>query len=149
MVQILRVNRLFFSLFSCNFIVSLKTSTNHQQICSSFSWAQPTLQKQLQIPTWLITLASTVTMFVNSVHICLCQKEKKSFENKQKGEKPCLQGCLLFIWLFIEENCSKCGDCFNMQVTHAVTSYRRLLLFFVIMLNYRILIVQEENDTVS
>ena len=27
--------------------------------------------------TRLIALASTVTMFINSIHICLCQKEKK------------------------------------------------------------------------
>ena len=33
----------------------LKSSTNHQQICS-FSWTQPTLQKHLQIPTFNTSL---------------------------------------------------------------------------------------------
>ena len=48
----------------------------------------------------LITLASTVTMFVNSVHIFCARKKKKSFANKQK-----------------EENCSKPGDdCLNCKL---------------------------------
>ena len=43
--------------------------------------------------TRLIALASTVTMIINSVDICLCQKG----EEKKKKRSFANQGCLLFI----------------------------------------------------
>ena len=46
--------------------------------------------------TRLITLASTVNMFINSVHICLCQEEKNHLQiNKKKKKHVCRDGYYL------------------------------------------------------
>ena len=57
----------------------------------------------------------------------------------------------VFIGLFIEENYLKAsGKIMHLlQIARVGTSFSRLLLMFLVnMLNYRILIVQEENDIV-
>ena len=111
------------------FFLMLFIALTYQQICLSFSRLNPNCRNTFRFQhTRLITLASAVTLFLNFVHICLCQKERKrrtnkqtnkqTFANKEKEEKSCLQGCLLFILLFIEENCSK---------AHGYCSYCKLL----------------------
>ena len=86
-------------------------------------------------------IASTVTMFLNFVHIVYARKggNRNSFVNRKNIG--------VFIWWFKEDSCSKIHGNWIANCS-SVTSYRRFLMFFVNMLNYRILIVQEENDIV-
>ena len=46
-------------------------------------------------------LDSTVIMFLNFVHICLCQKGKNPFSNKKKWKKEKGTG---FYWLFVQKH---------------------------------------------
>ena len=63
-------------------------SLSYQQICLLFSKTQPTLKKYLQIPTYkTITLASTVTMFLNFVHFGYARKKNKIICKKKKKKK--------------------------------------------------------------
>ena len=93
-------------------------------------------------------LASTVTMFINSVHISLSQKETKKKDHLQiyKKEKKhvyrdvyCLSDCPLIMIV-------------QKHKATALLKHQHLIDAFwcslVSMLNYRILIVHEENDIV-
>ena len=99
-----RQTNILFPFFSYNFNVSLKTSTNHQQICSSFSWTQPTLQKHLQIPTYKTQYTSLNSHCVCKFCTYLFVPERNKNANKQKEEKHknhvyrdvyCLSDCSL------------------------------------------------------
>ena len=104
----------------------------YQQICLSFSQIQPKLHKYLQIPTFKThTLVSTVTVSILCSYLFMPEREKNCKQTK-KEEKSCLQGCLLFIWLFIEENCSKahgnCSYCKLLKRQHLIDVFWRSLL---------------------
>ena len=65
----------------------------------------------------------------------------------QKEEKACIQGCL--ICLLIKENYSKSrGNCSNCKLLEREHPGVNILQTSLDVLNYRILIVQEENDIV-
>ena len=150
MLQVFQDTRSIFckqavSFFALPYHCTLQSWTNHQPMLfvglldSTCLLYRNTFRFQ---HTRLIALTSTVTMFLNFVHICLCQKGRKGkthFSNKQKEKGT---GCLLVI-------CSKaCNNWFNCELLkrHLIDQHR--LMFFVSMLNYRILIVQEENEVV-
>ena len=81
-------------------------------------------------------------MFLNFVHVCLCQKAGISFANNQKEEKACLQGCL-FDW-----SLKKTIQKHMVTALTANCSSVNILQTSFDILNCRILIVQEENDII-
>ena len=89
-------------------------------------------------------------MFINSVHICLCQEEQTNHLQINKKKKKHVYRDVYYL-----SDCSLKKIVQNYVATalikfaQASTSYRRLLMFLVSMLNYRILIVQKENYIVS
>ena len=71
---------------------------NNQQICSSFSWTQPTSKKRLQISTHKThyTIKPQQSLFSKLCLYLFMPEGGNSFANKQKEEKlaACLQECL-------------------------------------------------------
>ena len=63
------------------------------------------------------------------------RERKKNHLLINKEEKAFYSDFVQLSWLFIEESCSKLrGNCSNCKFARALTSYRRLLMFFVNML---------------
>ena len=96
-------------LIALTYHCTLKSTTNHQQMCLLFSWTQPTLQKHFQIPTY-----KTHSTNLNSNHVSkLCSY--LFILDSAIDRKNCLQRCLF--WLLIEEHYSKpCGNCSNCKL---------------------------------
>ena len=93
----------FFFSFFIRDVSLLKSSTNHQQICSSFYWTQTTLQKHLQIPTYKTHYTSLKSHHVCKLCSCLFMPERKKNNlqiNKEKKNHVyrdvyCLSDCSL------------------------------------------------------
>ena len=72
-------------LLALTYHCTLKSSTNHQQICLSFSWTQPTLQKYLQVPTYKTHYTTLNSYHVSKLSVYLFMLEtEKTFANKKK-----------------------------------------------------------------